>query len=78
VLREMKVANAARNAAMFERLVARGVPDRGKWAERLLDVGVLFAADSANIEWTSEMLVRRILFCEFRSLFDGGYRFDIV
>jgi hypothetical protein len=74
----MKVANTARNAAMLARLIARRVPDRRKCTERLLDVGVLFAADSANIEWTSEMLVGRILFCDFRSLFDCGYRFDIV
>ncbi|HTA40057.1 MAG TPA: hypothetical protein VK760_13320 [Candidatus Acidoferrales bacterium] len=48
---------------------------------RLLDVGVFLAANSADVERASEMLVRGVLFDDFRAFFrrrfdDDGNGFD--
>jgi hypothetical protein len=40
---------------------------------RLLDVAILFAANAANVQRASEMLVGSVLFFNFRALFGGSF-----
>ena len=60
------------NSPNWSRVAELGWP---RWVVRLLDIGVLFTADAANVQGTPEVLVGSILLCDLRTLFDWRCNF---